>query len=198
VIHFSGQSDPELALQLAREYQEPAEADAQNYKSRLLAEAAFWQVPTVAEGIWRQAVPVLDPQRSVKYAARIVVKVPSLGRELYQMAREKMETMEEDAARADGIDRTDPIEFATYEAQFEPARARYRLEVAEAKTATDPNARYTARKILLAMARVDPARAVEIAQEQPHDKQMANSVDDLAELAHWLWDQKDENGNEWD
>ena len=50
----------------------------------------------------------------------------------------------------------------------------------------------------MAMARVDPDRALEIALKEPNDKDFYYGLNDLSWLAHRLWDQKDRNEDDLD
>ena len=173
-IIAGGKSDPALALKLARNVRIVSLYGEQNLPNRALIAAALWQTPAVAAEIWREQVPKLDAIKAIKTAARIKEIDEKLALELYLDARARLEKEQSNKLMPVGIGSSRSGEFAFYEAQFEPARARYRLEQAWPVTLREETYGYQLSRYVLAMARLDPRRALEMAREIPDDEEYSS------------------------
>lgn len=189
LIRDNGQSDPAGALAIAQLMRENPDYGQSDGRNRALAEAAFWQTPQRAAEIWREQLPTMKPENALAYAARIHEVAPQLAREMYQIAREQFETKLLNAdARKDissvSFYSIEVGQFAFYEAQFEPARARYRLEKAWNSLGKDPNDAHKLRGIVAAMGRINPQRALEMADQLPTRD---TRFEARRKLARYLW-----------
>ena len=168
IIRDNGQRDPVGALKIAELTREDPAFGQSDERNRAFAEAAFWQTPARAAEIWREQLPTMKPENAVAFAARIREVNPDLARELYGVAREQFEAK---LPLADSRKNISSIsfysveigQFAFYEAQFEPARARFRIERAWGESAKDDNDYPKLRDLVAAMGRIDPQRALEMA-----------------------------------
>ncbi len=195
MIRDNGERDPVGALAIAELMREDPAYGQSDQRNRAFAEAAFWQTPARAAEIWRAQLPTMKPENAISYAARIQEIDPQLARELYEIAREQFESK---LPLADSRKDTSSIsffsieigQFAFYEAQFEPARALYRLEKEWGASAKD---NYKLRDFVRAMGRLDPQRALEMAAQLP----MRNDYrfDARRNLALRLW--SGETQREW-
>ena len=175
-IRAGGASNPVLALQMARALPESAENIRYDYRSQAIAEAAFFQDAATSKTLWREQVPTMTPNTAIRFAARIAPLDAELAKELYEGAREKMDATDLNANKNIWYLQANPARFAFYEALWNPARARYRLE------------RSWPAKDLLAMGRVDVARAVEMARSIPSDARDFGGFEARRSLAQQLWD----------
>ena len=198
MIRDDGKNNPAGALQIADLMHENPDFGQSDERNRAFAEAAFWQTPARAAEIWREQLPTMKPENAVAYAARIQAINPDLARELYQVAREQFEAKLPLAdARKDissiSFHSIEIGQFAFYEAQFEPARARFRIERAWSASAKDANDYGKLRDIVTAMGRLAPQRALEMAEQLPLRKNMFlvttrdNVFDARRKLALQLW-----------
>ena len=172
MIRANGERDPAGALAIAELMRENPDYGQSDERNRAFAEAAFWQSPARAAAIWREQLPTMKPENAVGYAARINATNPKLARALYEIAREQFETklLDPDSRKDISSISFYSIEigqFAFSEAQFEPARARYRLEKAWSASAKDPSDYSHLRDIVAAMGRLDPQRALLMAAQLP-------------------------------
>ena len=184
-IIAGGQKDPALALRLAQDVKIVSFYGEQDLPNQALIEAAFWQSPAVAAEIWRTQVPKLELVEAVQTAVRIKKINESVARELYVGARERLEKAAPDSMARFTANNAQDAEFAFYEAHFEPARARYRLETAWPVALKEATYRNQLSRYVLAMARVNPQRALEMTLEIPVDKSNS-SFDARYELARAL------------
>ena len=173
-IVAGGQKDPALTLKLARELKIAPDYRGENPPNEALIEAAFWQTPAVAAEIWRAQVPKLGVVEAVQTAVRIKASDEDLARELYIEARARLEKSAPDAMSRFTANNAQSAEFAFSEAEFEPARARYRLEMAWPGALKEAIYRDQLSRYVLAMARLNPQRALEMALEIPNDKENAS------------------------
>ncbi len=190
-VRAGGQSEPALALKLAQNVKVVPNRGNDDARSRALIEAAFGQTPVLATEIWRAQVPQLDPIQATRIAARIAQTDQPLARELYQEARARLEKQGPNEMSRYSGDYTQGADFAFYEAQFEPARARYRLEKAWPVALRQTGYAYQFNKYVLAMARLNPQRALEMAREIPDDKEHS-SFNARYALARALAGEKDQ------
>ena len=155
-IEAGGALSPALALQLAR----GLGADDNNLDdegARALAEAAFFQPPDVAAGLWKEALPRLNADRAMQIAARVAKSQPALGAELAGLARQQLETSDEIDSWGNSI----AVGFAFYEAQLDAARARYRLEQEWWKLQGQTDEYRAKPNLVRAMSSIDGERAFE-------------------------------------
>lgn len=189
-IRAGGASNPALALQMAQAIPATEENLRYDYRAQAIAEAAFFQDLGLAKTLWREQVPTMQPNSAIRYAARIRPLDAALARELAGAAREKMDATDLDANKHIWYLEANAARFAFDEAGFSPARARYRLERAWPATLRDPESRYKLGDFVLAMGRIDVARAVEMARQIPSSGNF-NGFDARLSLARALWSGQD-------
>ena len=174
-IEAGGLSAPALALQLARGLGASPEDGIENEAARALAQAAFFQAPAVAAGLWKESLPKLSADRAAQIAVRVAQTQPALGAELLDLARQQLE------ADDDGIDSQGAslvAAFAFYEAKLDAAQARYRLEKAWWQAQGKSDEFGIRPDLVRAMATIDGERAFEWAMLLPAgDNQNDNQYD---------------------
>ena len=166
-IEAGGARSPALALQLARGLG-PDNDNLEDENARALAEAAFFQPPDVAAVLWRESLPQLAADRAAQIAVRVAVKQPVVGAELLELARRKLESSSEVNWWGNSI----VASFAYYEAKFDAAAARYRLEKAWQKAAVTTDDFQIRPDLVRAMAAIDGERAFEWASLLDSDDQV--------------------------
>ncbi len=190
IIRDNGARDPAGALKIADLMRENPDYGQSDERNRAFAEAAFWQPSERAAEIWREQLLTMKPENAVEYAARIQKTNPDLARELYGVAREQFEAKLPLAGARKDISSTSfySIEigkFAFYEAQFEPSRALYRIERAWDSLDKDNQNYGKLRDLAAAMGRLDPQRALEMANGLATRDQQFGA---RRKLALQLWD----------
>lgn len=206
IIRDNGQRDPAGALKIAELMHENPDYGQSDERNRAFAEAAFWQPRARAAEIWRAQLLTMKPENAVEYAARIQEVDPDLARELYGVAREQFEAKLPLAdARKDissiSFYSVEIGKFAFYETQFEPARARFRLERAWSASSKEANDYSQLRDFVAAMGRINPQRALEMAEQLPMRKNSFGTLtrdtifDARRKLALQLW--SGQRGREW-
>ena len=183
-IAAGGAKNPALALQLARGLGTSDNDGIENEGARALAEAAFFQPPDVAATLWREALPQLEADRAAQIAVRVAETQPALGRELLELARQKLDTS--DAVNSWGD--SNVASFAFYEAKFDAASARYRLEKAWRAAQSQSDDFQIKPDLVRAMSAIDGERAFEWASLLPAgDKQYGDArVDALRRAARYI------------
>ncbi len=165
-IIMGGKSNPKTALELAQSLPKISAVLGQNWRAEALSEAAFFQSPEVAANLWRESLPQVEAGVAMKFVARIKATDEPLARSLYQTVRASFDILQEGAANAPdsnaGIStrETQIPAFAFYEAQFDAARARYRLERGFQQAQKSPEARLLSGDYARAMALFDVNRAL--------------------------------------
>ena len=183
-IVLGGKSAPALALELARAVEQIDEG-APGETKRALAEAAFFQPPAVAAQLWLQTLPGMSADRAAQVAIRVLEIDAPLGRELLDRARKKLE----DAPDTDNYwERSNVPAFAFYEAKFDAARARYRLEKAWQTTLAKNDNQREFGDLVRAMAAIDGERAFEWASliPQADDNRRNARIDAFRKAAQYL------------
>ena len=183
-IEAGGATAPALALELARGLGTNNNDGIENEGARALAEAAFFQSPAVAAALWKEALPQLDADRAAQIAVRVAATQPELGRELLELARQKLDSS--DAVNSWG--NSVAASFAFYEARFDAAAARYRLEKAWQKAAGQTDDFQMRPDLVRAMSAIDGERAFEWASLLPAgDKQYGDArARALSEAARYI------------
>lgn len=187
-ISAGGASNPKLALSLAQSL--PKNSDSGNGYGRdaALGEAALFQSPEVAAGVWRESLPRLEPGAAMRFIARIAQTDEPLAHGFYEAARERFDAQLNDtqSAMMDGRGRQ-VAAFAFYEARFAPARARARLERGFGAALKDPNSRYDIGQYVRAMAVLDTDRALQWAGQIGNDENSGFAgFEGKRSIARWL------------
>jgi len=170
-IRAGGARDPELALALARKIPVVSDPNPFYRESNALAEAAWClypKDPIAAIKVWRAAIPSMRPDLSVLWATKLRTHEPALAQEFYDDAQRRLDAPGFTPAPAAEDDWAMQIRFAWYEAAFNPARARYRLERQWDKTRRDPAGLDLAEFLVPAMAKLSFERAQAIALATPN------------------------------
>ena len=158
------QSAPALALELARSI--PDETDThRNERAETIARAALALPLEQARPLWRDNIEsIAQPGRAMSIVSQIKARDAQLAQTLYLALKARIDQpnpnaiWEEEGQQMSGKD----VEtFAFYEADFDPASARFRLE----QQWSNPQLR--SRAAVRAMARLDATRALEWAQQLP-------------------------------
>jgi len=187
-IKAGGKSNPQLALELAQSLPKSTDAGYNDWRTKAICEAAFFQPPSQAATLWRASLPSLEASEAMKYIIRIADSDEPLARGLYETVRAQLDAQPDtdQSAMIYGRDRQTAA-FAFYEARFAPARARYRLEKAYQKARKDPNARYDLSQYPKAMAVFDANRAL-VWADQLGNEQTDNFAGFEAKraIAHYL------------
>ncbi|BCM89731.1 hypothetical protein IAD21_01578 [Abditibacteriota bacterium] len=160
-IRAAGKSNPALALELAKAL--PVTRDYSNYDARdtALCEAAFFQSPEVAQQLWRDSLPRLDAAKAMRFLTRILKRDEPFARAQYETLALNMDARPLPQYNANYWEPTTNVAaFAFYEARFNPARARFRLERAFASAKNQPGAGEALSSLAKAMAIFDSTRAI--------------------------------------
>lgn len=195
-IRAGGHSNPQLALELARALP-PGKFAGDETRARALCEAARFQSPEVAEGLWREFLPQLKPDRAMRFIARLAATNEPEARSLYELVQRDLDA----PAKADANltrDQGEPqtAEFAFYESRFAPARARFRLERAWMLAQQKPNVfdgvgpqtdRNNLELFARAMAVFDASRALRWADQIERDPNNGDAGFEAKwQIARWL------------
>ncbi len=158
LIPILGEQSPQRALELARR------VSNEQHRNRALAGAARFQKGEEAAKLWREIVGSANTTDAPRFAAQAWQIDPKLGLELFDIARQKVESeMKQDFAQ-----RNSWPGFAFYYARVDPAAARLILEREWAKSQANQFA--GAQRIAMAMSAVDARRADEMARQIPDKK----------------------------
>ena len=164
LVASTAASAPEVALELARSI--PAETDThQNERAEAIARAALALPLDQARPLWRDNVESIAlPGRALGLVSQIKARDAQLAQTLYLALKARIdqpnpnELWAEESPQMSGKD----VEtFAFYEADFDPASARFRLE----QQWSNPQSR--TREAVRAIARLDATRALEWAGQLP-------------------------------
>ena len=182
-IEAGGATNPALALQLARAIG-PDNDNLEDESARALAQAAFFQAPDVAAALWRESLPQLNADRAAQIAVRVAKTQPALGRELLELARQKLAASDAVNAWGDSV----VASFSFYEAQMDAASARYRLEKSWQAAQGQTDDFQIRPDLVRAMSAIDGERAFEWATLLPTgDKQYGDArVDALRDAARYI------------
>ncbi|RYX85073.1 carboxypeptidase regulatory-like domain-containing protein [bacterium] len=160
-IKAAGKTNPSLALELAKAL--PVTTHYGNYdvRDRALCEAAFSQLPEVAQTLWRDSLPRLQPDKAMSFLVRIMKIDEPFAREFYETFARNMDALPiSDPASFMRGATANPAAFAFYESRFNPARARFRLERAFAIAQSQPTGNSDVASYARAMAIFDANRAI--------------------------------------
>jgi len=170
-IRAGGKSNPQLALDLAQSLPKGTQGGFDDWRTKALCEAAFFQPTAQAASLWRESLPLLEGSEAMKYITRIADSDEPLARGLYETVRAQLDAQPDtDSNRMIYGRERQTAAFAFYEARFAPARARYRLEKAYQKARKDPNARYDLNQYPKAMVVFDANRALVWADQLGHEQ----------------------------
>ena len=165
-ITAGGPSNPKLALELASSLPRNSNMGDQNGRDQAICEAAFFQTPAVARGLWGDSLPKLEAGAAMRFVARIFATDEPLARSFYEKVRAKLDAQPNKDPNAPVYAFTNSnAAFAFYEARFAPARARYRLEKEFQRAQKGQNARYELGTYIRAMAAFDANRALQWADQ---------------------------------
>ncbi len=187
-IIAGGKANPKLALDLAQALPPNAQLGGEYGRDRAVVEAAFFQSPGVAQGLWRESLPRLEASAAMRFIARIFATDEPLARGFYEVARRDLDALPQDDPNS-MIYHPQPqtTAFAFYEARFAPARARYRLEKGFQLAQRNPNARYDLGRYARAMAVFDATRAIQWAtQIGADDSNGFAGFEAKRQVARWL------------
>ncbi len=159
-IRLAGKTNPQLALELAQSL--PLKGDFGDYDARdvALSEAARFQPPEIAHRLWRESLPRLEAPKAMKFLVEIKSSDEPFARELCETFARNFDARSLDASSSFSRDAPDVPAFAFYEAQFNPARARFRLERGFAHAMQKPEGSNWAPSYAKAMAIFDANRAI--------------------------------------
>ncbi len=159
-IQFAGKTNPALALELAQSL--PTKGDFGGYDARdvAISEAARFQNPKVAHQLWRESLPRLEAPKAMKFLVEIKASDEPFARELYETFARNFDARPLDSSSSFSRDAPDVAAFAFYEAQFNPARARFRLERGFAYVMQKPEGSNWAPSYAKAMTVFDAERAL--------------------------------------
>lgn len=154
-------SNPKLALELAQSLPKTSNMGNDDSRAQAFCEAAGFQAPDIAAGLWREYLPKLEGSLAMKYVARVALSNEPLAREFYEAVRDALDAQPAADPNAPIYGREPQVAaFSFYEARFAPARARYRLERGFQNAQKSLNARYELADYARAMAAFDPDRAL--------------------------------------
>ena len=159
-IRVGGKANPQLALELAKSLPSKPIWSNDNSRASALCEAAFFQTPEVAQALWHDSLPQLEPSAAMRFIARIAQLNQAQARDFYEIVRQKLDTQPDKNDDATYYQDPQTAAFVFYEAKFNPARARYRLEKAFQKSCKNPNSRYYVGDYIRVMAIFDVNRAL--------------------------------------
>lgn len=168
IMPLLGAGSPQKALDLARRVRDENYGNSRKWQA--LAGAAKFQSGEGAAKLWREIVSGAGASDAPRYAAQAFELDPQLGRELFEIARQKAET----EGKNEYSGRAMWAGFAFYSARANPAQARFILErewglARQKKTEGDELG-----SIALAMAALDAPRAWQMAREIPGDSRFSS------------------------
>lgn len=161
-VGAGGKSNPQLALELAQSLPRNANYGGYDARDRALCEAARFQTPEIAHRLWLESLPRIQPQDAMRFLARMKPGDELFARDFYETLAADFDARPLDPSHAFSRDTPDIPTFAFYEARFNPARARFRLERGFAHAQSKPQlyGGDTLAPYAKAMALFDAARAV--------------------------------------
>ena len=180
-----GKAAPDVALELARSI--PAETNTgDNKRAEAIVQAALFLPIEQARPLWHDNIESIAPtSRALSYVSQIKSRDAALARTFYRALKDRMDqanaNADQDGANSWRNTDADNVTFAFYEADFDPASARFRLE----KQWSNPQTR--TREAVRAMAKLDATRALEWAAQLPANRY--NSNPDFwakRDVARWL------------
>ncbi len=160
-IRIAGKSNTTLALELAKALPATTTYGDNEVRDTALCEAAFFQPSEEARALWRDSLPRLRLDEAMSFLVRISKRDEPFARDYYEIVARNMDArpLPDPEARFGGPS-VNPATFAFYEAHFNPARARFRLERAFAIAQTQTEGNRDMASFPKAMAIFDATRAV--------------------------------------
>ncbi len=168
VVALLGAKSPDAALQLARRVRD--ENYGNDKKWRALSDAAKFQNGEAAAKLWREIVSGARGEMASRYAARAFNSDPKLGRELFGIARQKVEEQAKQGWQRDQL----WAGYAFYSARSNAAQARFLIEREWGLARQKMTEGDELGALALAMAAIDAPRAWQMAREIPADNQNAS------------------------
>ncbi len=163
VVPLLGAKSPEKALALARRITGDSYGDGSQWQA--LSSAAQFQTGEAAAKGWREIVSGAQAIAAARYAARAWEFDPILGRELFQIARQKAD----EEAKNDWNGPQTLAAFAFYSARMSAAPVRYELERLWGAARQKQTEGDQLGALALAMVAIDGPRAWQMARDIPAD-----------------------------
>jgi hypothetical protein len=168
IMPLLGAKSPQKALELARRVNDSNYGGRNKWQA--LAGAAKFQTGDIAAKLWREIVLGADAQNAPRYAARAWQIDPKLGRELFEIAREKVAA----ASSQEWQEREIWGGFGFYFARADAAQARFLLEREWGAARQKKTEGSQLGALALAMAAIDGPRAWQMAREIPNEDDSAS------------------------
>jgi len=204
-LELGGQSNPKLALEMAKAVTSTNDYGSSNSRDRALANVAFFQEKPAAEAIWRDSLPRLEAGIAMKIIVKISRTDEKLARELYEVVKGNLGVPNPNNPYDYEYNRNLPS-VIFYETKFNPASAWYRAEKEFVNAKKNQNGRYYLSEYTRAMSVLDAGRALELASTLSNDNNDYSQFEAKRGILRWLGaDEKmrakaefsEEYGQEW-